>query len=254
MDLGISGKSALVTGGSKGIGLACAESLAAEGCHLHLAARNPADLDTARRHLASRYRVEVTTHAVDLSRADAAVALGQSCGELDILVNNAGAVPRRSLLDSDDAEWRQSWDLKVYGFINLTREIYRTMCGRGRGAIVNVVGITGETPNANSIMSTVGNAALLGFTRALGSESVDKGIRVVAVNPGLVLTDRTKSLLEGGSGPDAAAWGSLVQRLPFKRMAHAREVGDVVAFLASERASYVSGTMIAVDGGGALGR
>lgn len=254
MELGLLGKTALITGGSKGIGLGCAVSLAAEGCNLHLAARTPADLEAARANICSRYPVNIVTHEADLSDPEAAAALAQRCGHVDILVNNAGAVPRRALLDIDDADWRKSWDLKVYGSINLTREIYRTMRKRQNGVIVNVAGVAGEAPNANSIVSTTANAALMAFSRALGTESVDHGIRVVAVNPGLVLTERTRSLLEGGSGPDAAAWGSLIQRLPFKRMAHTKEVGDVVAFLASERASYISGTVVTVDGGSAFRR
>ena len=249
MELGLSGKTALITGSSKGIGLACAELLAAEGCNVQLVARNPADLEAARAHLSSHFGVGVTAVAADLSRPEAVTDLGRSCGEVDILVNNAGAIPRRSLLDIDDSQWRQSWDLKVFGCIALTREIYRAMRARRRGVIVNITGVTADAPNPNSIVSTAGNAALMAFTRALGTESVDYGIRVVAVSPALVLTDRTKSLLETKTGPDAAAWGSLLERLPFKRMARPQEIGDVVAFLASERASYISGTAVTVDGG-----
>lgn len=254
MELGLSGKTVLITGGSKGIGLGCAESFAAEGCNLHLAARTPTDLEAARAHISSRYGVNVVIHEADLSHPEAATTLAQRCDHVDILVNNAGAIPRRALLDIDDAGWRKSWDLKVYGSINLTREIYRAMRERQSGVIINVVGVAGEVPNANSIVSTTANAALMAFSRALGTESVDYRIRVVAVNPGLVLTERTRSLLEGSSGPDAAAWGSLIQRLPFKRMAHTKEVADVVTFLASERASYISGTIVTVDGGSALRR
>src|SRR6185369_10095254 len=249
MDLGLSGKTALITGGSKGIGFACAEALAAEGCHVHLAARTAADLQEAQRQLSVLYKVGVTVHTADRSRAVTAVTLAKQCGDIDILVNNAGAIPRRALLDIDDEKWRASWDLKVFGCINLTREIYRTMRQRGSGAIVNIIGIAGEAPNPNSIVGTAGNAALMAFTRALGTESVDYDVRVVAINPGLVLTDRTKSLLEPGNGPDAAAFGSLMQKLPFKRMAQPKEIGEVAAFLASDRASYVSGTVVTVDGG-----
>jgi 3-oxoacyl-[acyl-carrier protein] reductase len=251
MDLGLAGKTALITGGSKGIGLACAEALAAEGCHVHLAARNAADLKAAQEDLSARHSVRVMVHEADMSCPETAVQLAKKCGALDILVNNAGAIPRRALLDIDDAQWRAAWDLKVYGSINLSREVYRGMRERRAGAIVNIVGIAGEAPNANSIVGTAGNAALMAFSRALGAESVNHGIRVVAVNPGLVLTDRTRGLLEGGSGSDTAAWGSLMESLPFKRMAHPHEVGDVVAFLASDRASYVSGTVVTIDGGAA---
>ena len=249
MDLGLAGKTALITGGSKGIGFACAEALAAEGCHVHIAARTAADLALAQEKLRARYSVDVTPHEADVSSTAAIHKLAEGCGAVDILVNNAGAVPRRSLLDIDDAEWRAAWYLKIYGSINLTREIYRAMRERGSGVIINIVGITGEAPNANSIAGTAGNAALMAFSRALGSESTNFGVRVVAVNPGLVMTDRTRGLLEGSSSADSAAWGSLIDQLPFKRMAEPREIGDVVAFLASGRASYISGTVVTVDGG-----
>ncbi len=249
MDLGLAGKIALITGGSKGIGFACAEALAAEGCHVHIAARTAADLALAQEKLCARYSVEVTTHEADVSSNKAILQLVRDFGTVDILVNNAGAIPRRALLDIDDAEWRAAWDLKVYGSINLSREIYRTMRARGSGVIINVVGIAGEAPNANSIVGTAGNAALMAFSRALGSESTNYGVRVIAVNPGLVITDRTRGLLEGSNSSDTNAWAGLIDQLPFGRMAEPSEIGDVVAFLASGRASYVSGTVITVDGG-----
>jgi 3-oxoacyl-[acyl-carrier protein] reductase len=251
MDLSLAGKTALITGGSKGIGYACAEALAAEGCHIHIAARTVADLKMAQEKLSERYSVRVMAHEADISSPDSVIQLAKNCGTLDILVNNAGAIPRRALLNVDDTQWRAAWDLKVYGSINLSREVYRAMRERRSGVIVNVAGLAGEAPNANSIMGTAGNAALMAFSRALGAESVDYGIRVVAVNPGLVLTDRTRGLLEDDNDSDNAAWGSLMERLPFKRMANPNEVGDVVAFLASDRASYVSGTVITIDGGSA---
>lgn len=248
MDLRLAGKTALITGGSKGIGLACAESLAAEGCNLCLVARTRSDLERARTQLL-RYNVEVAIREADLSLPRATAEIAAVCGPINILVNNAGATPRRDLLSASDLDWRRGWDLKVDGCINLTREVYRDMRARRSGVIVNIVGIAGETANPSSIVSSVGNAALMTFSRALGAESVDYGVRVVAVNPGLVLTERTRSLLEQDSGPDASAWRSIMERLPFKRMANASEIGDVVAFLASDRASYISGTVVTVDGG-----
>lgn len=247
MDLRLAKKKALVTGGSKGIGFACAESLAAEGCDVHLIARTLPGLQEAQKQLSGRYQVNVQIRQADLSDPTAAAEISHSCGPLDILVNNAGAAARRSLLGSEEAEWQQTWDLKVFGYISLTREVYRTMCERGQGTIVNVIGIAGESPNSNSIISTTGNAALMAFSRALGAESVDHGVRVIGVNPGLVLTDRTKPLL--ADAEQAQSWRSVIERLPFKRMASPREIGDIVAFLASDRASYISGTVVTIDGG-----
>lgn len=247
MDLRLAKKTALVSGGSRGIGFGCAKSLAAEGCNIHLVARQLCGLQEAQEQLSAQYHVDVKISQTDLSDPGAAAEIGRRCGPLDILVNNAGATPRWSLLASEEEHWRQSWDLKVFGYICLTREIYRAMCDRGRGAIINVVGIAGESPNSNSIISTTGNAALMAFSRALGAESVDHGVRVLAVNPGLVLTDRTKPLLTDEI--QARSWRSVIEQLPFKRMASPSEIGDVVAFLASERASYVSGTVVTIDGG-----
>jgi NAD(P)-dependent dehydrogenase (short-subunit alcohol dehydrogenase family) len=249
MDLGLSGKWALITGSSKGIGLACAESLAAEGCNVHLVARTASALEEARESILSRYSVKANLHALDLSRPESITSLVDRCGSINILINNAGAVPRRELLNVDDFEWRKAWDLKVFACINLTREVYRQMRARGTGVIVNVIGMAGEAPNPRSIIASTGNASLMAFSSALGAESVDYGIRVIGVNPGLVLTERTESLVSTNQGPDAKAWRSLVERLPFKRMASTKEIADVVAFLASDRASYVSGTVVTVDGG-----
>jgi NAD(P)-dependent dehydrogenase (short-subunit alcohol dehydrogenase family) len=249
MDLGLVGKSALITGASKGIGLACTASLAAEGCNVHMAARSRPDLDAARAQIMASHGVQATVHVADLSLPESASELARQCGGIDILVNNAGAIPRRALLGIDDGAWRRAWDLKVYGFINLTREVYRAMRARGRGVIINIVGMTADAPNPNSIVASTGNAALVAFTRALGAESAECGIRVVAVSPGLVRTERTQALLEQAPGPDSEAWSSVVSRLPYGRMAESREVGDVVAFLASDRASYVNATVVTVDGG-----
>ena len=242
MDLGLAGKSALITGSSKGIGLACAESLAAEGCNVHLVARTGSALQAARQSILSRYPVTVTAHALDLSRPQLISELVGRCGSVDILVNNAGAVPRLDLLDADDKRWREAWDLKVFAYINLSREIYRQMRQRGSGVIVNVIGMAGEMPNPGSIVSSTGNAALMAFSRALGAESVDHGIRVVGVNPGMVLTERA-------ADNNNAAYRSVLERLPFNRMATTREIADVVTFVASERASYINGTIVTVDGG-----
>jgi NAD(P)-dependent dehydrogenase (short-subunit alcohol dehydrogenase family) len=246
MDLRLAKKRALVTGGSKGIGFACAEALAAEGCDIQIVARTRQDLTAAQELLSARYHVDVQTWRANLADHKAAEEIGDRCGPLDILVNNAGSTPRHSLLGSKEAQWLENWDIKVFGHIKLTRKICRGMYERGRGVIINVAGIAGESPNANSIISTTGNAALMAFSRALGAESVDHGVRVVAVNPGLVLTDRTKPLL---TDPAQQSWRSVTERLPFKRMASPSEIGDVVAFLASERASYISGTVVTVDGG-----
>jgi len=252
MDLNLSGRTALITGGSKGIGLAVARALAAESCHLHLVARNPADLEQAASTIRASHRVDVRVHATDLSQGTATEALAKACATIDILVNNAGAIPGGALDAVDDATWRRSWDLKVFGYINLTRAIYASMRARRRGVIVNVIGVAGQTPVASYISGSAANAALMMFTRALGGVSLDDGVRVVGVNPGPVATDRMVTLMRTRAASelgDPERWAELLSRLPGGRPATPEEVADLVTFLASDRAGYITGTVVAIDGG-----
>ena len=144
MDLNLRGKTALITGASKGIGLACARQLAEEGCHLHLASRTKADLERAKESIQARHNVSVTIHPVDLSNGDTVRSLAAACPDIDILVNNAGAIPAGDLQAIDEPRWRQAWDLKVFGYINLCRAVYPAMKTRGGGVIVNVLGAAGD--------------------------------------------------------------------------------------------------------------
>jgi short-subunit dehydrogenase len=148
MDLNLTGRTALITGGSKGIGLAIAKSLAAEGCHVHLAARTASELDKVADEMRTRHSVEVTTHPADLSDSAQVKTIAAACRDIDILVNSAGGIPRGTLIEIGEETWRRAWDLKVFGCINLTREIYRGMCQRGKGVIINIVGspATGRMP------------------------------------------------------------------------------------------------------------
>jgi hypothetical protein len=255
MDLGLKGKRALVTGASKGIGLAVAHSLAAEGCHLDIAGRGVAALKQARdalRHAAPQ--VDVRIHSVDLSRVEDQERLTQACAGVDILVNNAGSNPAGDLGDTNDKIWRASWDLKVFGYINLCRSICHGMKARRDGVIANIIGYAGERLFSRYIIGSTGNAALMAFSRSLGSQSPDFGVRVVGVNPGYTATNRAESVLrkiaESKFG-SAERWHDVERELdlPFGRMAQPSEVADVITFLVSPRASYVSGTVVTVDAG-----
>lgn len=240
MDLNLKGKRVLVTGGSKGIGRACAEVLAAEGCEVAVASRNPP--------AAGPFRAK----AIDLSHRGAAEELAAWAGELDILVNNAGAIPGGDLLKVDEDTWRRAWDLKVFGYINLTRQVYAAMKKRGRGAIVNVIGAAGEKMNAAYIAGSAGNAGLMAFTRALGGASHADGIRVVGINPGPVATDRLVSLYRQMAATqlgDPARFEELFKGMSFGRPAKPEEIAWTAAFLASERSSYTSGCILTIDGG-----
>lgn len=254
MDLSLAGKRALITGGSKGIGLACAELLAEEGCSLVLAARDAAVLSAAAEKVRGRHQVSVETIPADLSRHAEVERLAQEAGPVDILVNNAGAIPRGDLLAVDDATWRAAWDLKVFGFIGLCRAVYPVMRARGGGGvIVNVIGAAGETFDPNYITGASGNAALMGFTRALGRAGPADGIRVVGINPGPVATERLelqqrhRAAVELG---DANRWRELLRHMPFGRPADPAEIAAAVAFLASPRSGYTSGTILTINGGG----
>ncbi|CAN0298773.1 unnamed protein product [Discosporangium mesarthrocarpum] len=252
MDLELTGKSALITGASKGIGFACAAALAAEGCALHLAARTEADLAAARDDLAGRFGVPVAIHPGDLADDAEVERLAAACAEVDILVNNAGAIPAGDLARIDNATWRRAWDLKVFGFIGLSRALYPAMCDRGSGVIVNIIGTGGNRPNANFAAGSMANAALMALTTALGAESLDHGVRVVGLNPGPIETERLRIQSERRAEVDfgdRARWRDVLSDLPAGRPGLPREVGEVAAFLASPRASWISGVVVPVDGG-----
>lgn len=256
MDLELRGKSVLITGGSKGIGYACAAAFAAEGCTIHIAARNPETLDEARQKLVNHYGVAVHIHPCDLGVSANAISLAQACGSVDVLVNNAGAIPPGGIAQVNDETWRRAWDLKVFGFINLTREVYAGMRERRSGAIVNVIGIAAEVNRAGYIVGSSGNASLVAFTRALGAESTDYGVRVTGVSPGRIQTDRQlRSVREAAKRKfgDQERWPEVLaevsEKFPFKRFGRPEEVADLVVFLASARASYISSTVVTIDAG-----
>jgi len=252
MDLHLRGKTALVTGASKGIGLACARQLAEEGCHLHLASRTKADLERARESIQARHNVSVTIHACDLSNGDTARALAADCPDLDILVNNAGAIPAGDLQAIDEARWRDAWNLKVFGYVNLSRAVYPAMKARGGGVIVNVLGVAGERPTWGYIAGSAGNASLMAFTRGMGGTSLVDRIRVVACNPGLIRTERMETMLRATAAAklgDAARWQELIPTAP--PVGTPEQCADLVVFLASDRASHITGTVVTIDGGAA---
>jgi NAD(P)-dependent dehydrogenase (short-subunit alcohol dehydrogenase family) len=252
MDMKLRGTSVLITGASKGIGLACALAFAAEGCDLHLAARSAELLAAAKAAIEAEYGVAVTIHPGDLSDDAAMQALAAAAGDVDILVNNAGDIPAGPIDAVDDAAWRRGWDLKVFGYISLTRLYWARMKARGAGVIINDIGNSGENFDARYIAGSAGNASLMAFTRALGAVSLDHGVRVVGVNPGPVATDRMIKLMKRRAVDwyaDESRWEELFDKYPGKRPATAEEVADLILFLASPRAGYITGTIVTIDGG-----
>ena len=252
MDLNLKGRRALVTGGSKGIGKACAQVLAEEGCAVTITSRDAKTLAAAAADIKAKTGATVQYRAADLSQRGVAEELAAAAGDLDILVNNAGAIPGGDLLKVDEDTWRRSWDLKVFGYINLTRAVYAQMKAKRRGVIVNVLGNAGEKLNAAYIAGSTANAGLMAFTRTLGGASPADGIRVVGVSPGPVATDRLLSLYKQMAATklgDANRYKELFKGMAFDRPATAEEIAWTVAFAASERSSYTSGIYITIDGG-----
>ena len=252
MDLHLRGKRVLITGASKGIGAAAAEVFAEEGCHVRMAARSADRLSALVEQLRSKHQIDAAAHVVDLRKSEDVARLAEEAADIDILVNNAGDIPGGPIDKIDEAAWRHAWDLKVFGFINLTRLIYAQMKARGGGVIINDIGAAGEKFDANYICGSAGNAALMAFTRALGSKSLADNVRVVGINPGPVGTDRHVTLLKTRAQQqfgDESRYTEFQKGLPLGRPAHPREIADLMAFLASDRAGYTSGVIYTVDGG-----
>jgi NAD(P)-dependent dehydrogenase (short-subunit alcohol dehydrogenase family) len=253
MDLNLGNKKVLITGASKGIGAAIAESFAVEGAQVLLNARDSAGLKSLAESLRSRFQVRAEAHPADLRNSNDIAKLAAECADIDILVNNAGDIQGGSLSAIDERMWRHSWELKVFGYINLSRLIYAAMKRRGSGVIVNNIGTAGERPIFDYIAGTAGNGALISFTRALGSRSLFDNIRVLGVNPGPVATERSvmlKRLEASRKWGDPERYEEIYRELPLGRPAKPHEIADLIVFLASERASYISGSIHTIDGGG----
>ena len=252
MDMKLAGRRILITGASQGIGEGLAMAFAAEGCHLALTARSADKLESLAAGLRNAHGVQVDLLALDMTHHGAIAEIVAFAGDVDVLVNNAGAIPGGTLWDVDEDAWRKGWELKVFGYINLTRAIYTRMKARGGGVILNNIGNGGQNFDFNYIAGSTGNAALMAFTRALGGKSLADNIRVVGINPGPVGTDRHVTLLKTRAKHqfgDESRYKEFQKSLPLGRPAHAREIGDLMAFLASDRAGYTSGVIYTVDGG-----
>lgn len=247
MDLNLYGKTALITGGSKGIGLACAMSFAAEGCNLHLASRNPQLLDAARRKVLEHHAVNITVHAVDLRNGDELNRLAAECSSVDILVNNAGDVPGGTLETLDEVTWRHAWELKVFGYINLTRAVFSEMKSRKAGVIIIVMGMSAEKPSFEYLCGATANAGLAAFTKGLGKGSTQFGVRVMGVHPPATRTDRILSVMKQVAKiryGDERRTDDLIRDGFYPEPIEPEQVADAVVFLASSRARQLSGIVL----------
>jgi NAD(P)-dependent dehydrogenase (short-subunit alcohol dehydrogenase family) len=252
METGLAGRSVLITGASRGIGRAAALGFAAEGCALHLAGRNETDLRAVAAQALDQGAKSAQVHTGDLLHTGEPARLARTCGEIDVLVTNAGATPTGPIETVTESDWQEGLGLKVISTALLIGEVYRSMCQRGSGVIVNVIGNCGERPDPEIIIGTVCNAGMMNFTRALGADSPRHGVRVLGVNPGPTATERLIMLMERKAADrlgDAKRWTDLTAPLPFGRAATPEEIANMIVFGASDRASFVSGTVLTVDGG-----
>ncbi len=252
LELGLDGRKAVITGASEGIGRAVAHRLGAEGCALYLSARSAENLARVRDEVLAERDVPVSLFPLDLSLSADQTRLAEACPDADILINNAGAIPKGRIDEIDEAQWRQVWDLKVFGYINLCRHFYAAMKARGAGVIVNIIGNGGEKPVSDYIAGSTGNAALMAFTRALGGDSPKDGLRVVGLNPGPVATEKLVSMMKKGARDqlgDESRYEEFFAPMGFGRAATTNEIADMTAFLASDLSAYTTGTIVTVDGG-----
>lgn len=251
MKLGLEGKTVVVTGGSKGIGFACAKAFLAEGARVGIVSRSAENLARARQELG-----DVATYAADLVDADAAhaavEAMEHALGPLDVLVTSAGAAQRTPADELTPAHWRAAMDAKYFSYVNVIDPVIKRMGARGRGVIVNVIGNGGKVASPIHLPGGSANAALMLATAGLANAYAGKGVRVVGLNPGLTATGR----VEEGMRADAGARGISVEealkagiaKIPLGRMAESVEIAEAALFLASDRASYITGVTISMDG------
>ena len=252
MDLKLKGQRVVITGGSKGIGLAVALSFAKEGATPILVSRTLASMQNAAQEIKAQSGVDCELIVADMGARGSAKALIEQCAEIDILVNNAGAIPGGSVLDIDEDCWREAWELKVFGYINLVREVLPQMQARKKGVIANIIGMAGAAPRNAYICGSTANAALIAFTQAVGGASVAHGVRVFGVNPSPTRSERMQTMLQAQAQTkfqDPSRWMELTQSMPFGRMAEPQELADLTTFCCSPLAGYLSGSVINVDGG-----
>ena len=255
MDLGLKDRVVLITGGSKGIGLACAKAFLAEGAKVAIASRSKVNLVAAERQLktGAQELLKVAADLLDPANARRMVAdVEQGLGPIDVLVNSAGAAKRTPPEELTPEAWRAAMDAKFFTYVHSIDAVIKGMAGRKRGVIVNIIGSGGKVANPVHIPGGAANAALMLVTAGLANAYAGQGVRVNAVNPGATLTDRLKQGLEaeaklGGVTPEEALKRATA-RVPLGRLAEPDEIAAAVAFLASDRASYITGAIVAMDG------
>jgi 3-oxoacyl-[acyl-carrier protein] reductase len=257
MDLMLSHRTGLVCGSSSGLGLAIAEALAREGCKVALNGRDPDRLERAVRTVTAAASADVIGIPADVSDPAAVATLvtdvERRFGQLDVLVCNAGGPPATSFRDAAPDSWQTALDLNLLSTIHLCRAVVSGMRARRWGRIVCLTSVAAKQPLGDLILSTTARAGVVGFAKALADEVAADGVTVNVILPGYMRTERVQELQQQRAAnlgqPAEEITRRLVENIPMKRMGEPSELAAVVTFLASERASYVTGTALQVDGG-----
>ena len=257
MDLGLKDKVALVAAASKGLGRAIAEELAAEGATLVICARGREMLDAARDEIAAKTGVDVRAVAADLSQKDGITAVASAAlsafGRVDVLVTNAGGPPAGIFEMHDWDAWQRAVDLTLRSAVELTRLVLPGMRTRRWGRVIHVTSIAAKQPVDNLMLSNSIRAAVTGFSRTLANEVAAEGVTVNTLIPGYTRTERVEELADANAKKEGTTRTAILDRfnreIPMHRLAEPREFAALAAFIASERASYITGQSIVVDGG-----
>lgn len=257
MDLGLKKRVALVAASSQGLGLATAEAFAAEGCRVAMCARNAQALAAGAEEIRKQHRVEVFTEAFDVTDAAAVkkfvAAVAAKFGSVDICVTNAGGPPAKGFLAASLEDWQRAIDANFLSTVYFAREVIPHMQRKRWGRIITITSITTKQPVADLVLSNAVRAAVVGLVKSLANEFGKDGILVNNVGPGFTATDRLKELAKARSSASGKseqeifdAWAA---DAPLKRLGDPRELAETIVWLASERASYITGQTVLVDGG-----
>ncbi len=257
MDLGLKNRVALVAASSQGIGRATAEAFAAEGCRVAMCARNPQTLQAAAEKIRKQYNAEVLAQAFDVTDAAAVkrfvAAVADKFGGVDICVTNAGGPPAKGFLAATLDEWQRALEMNFLSTVYFAREVIPHMQRKRWGRILTITSITTKQPVADLVLSNAVRAAVVGLVKSLANEFGKDGILVNNVGPGFTATDRLKELAKVRSSASGKSEQQIFEGwatdAPLQRLGEPREVAETIVWLASERASYITGQTVLVDGG-----